>query len=536
MKQEYVLQMLGIEKEYYGNKVLKGVNINVMPGEVVALVGENGAGKSTLMNILFGMPVIHNSGGFQGKILFEGKEVDISSPDRAMKLGIGMVHQEFMLLPGFTVTENIKLNREITKPNIFSHLTKGALNLLDTKAMEDDTEKALNKLGMQIDVRKKIAGMSVGFMQFVEIAREIDKENMKLIVFDEPTAVLTETEAERLLKTIEILSSSGIAVIFVSHKLEEVIKASHSIVIMRDGETVAAKLAEETDVLELSKLMVGRSIDVGSMAEKRELPDDITLSIKNFAVAMPGEKVKDVTIDIKRGEIFGFAGLSGQGKTGIANGLMGLYPTAGEVIYEGKLFSCKKPKEALSHGIGFVSENRREVGLLLDDSIEHNIMLSAMIVNNKYLKKFGFFTQIDSKAVRQTANKMVEEFKIKCRSIAQNTRALSGGNQQKVCLARALAFEPKLLLVSEPTRGIDIGAKRLILDYLVKLNREKGMTIIITSSELQELRSVCDRIAVIAGGRVEGILMPDAADEEFGLMMTGEYNKLYNRELSYGAN
>ena len=485
MEQQYILQMRGIKKEFAGNPVLKGVDLCVGYGEVLALVGENGAGKSTLMNILFGMPVIHNTGGFQGEILFEGKKVDISSPDKAMELGIGMVHQEFMLIPGFTVTENIKLNREITKPNIFSKITKGALNILDSDAMEADAQKAFERLNMPTDVRKKISGMPVGFMQFVEIAREIDKKNMKLIVFDEPTAVLTETEAARLLDTIDMLSRSGIAVIFISHKLEEVIRCCHSIVIMRDGEHVGTRLAKDTNALELSKLMIGRSIAMNTIGYKRELQDDAILSLQDFHVAMPGETVKGVTIDVRKGEILGFAGLAGQGKAGIANGIMGLYPTKGNVVYQGKPLSCKNAMDALQSGIGFVSENRREVGLLLDESIEYNIIMNALIVKNQFLKKASFFTQIDTRAVRQAAENMVKEFQIKCSSVSQAVRALSGGNQQKVCMARAVVLSPTLLLISEPTRGIDIGAKKLILDYLVKMNREQGMTIIITSSELQ---------------------------------------------------
>ena len=332
----------------------------------------------------------------------------------------------------------------------------------------------------------------------------------------------------RLLDTIDMLSRSGIAVIFISHKLEEVIRCCHSIVIMRDGEHVGTRLAKDTNALELSKLMIGRSIAMNTIGYKRELQDDAILSLQDFHVAMPGETVKGVTIDVRKGEILGFAGLAGQGKAGIANGIMGLYPTKGNVVYQGKPLSCKNAMDALQSGIGFVSENRREVGLLLDESIEYNIIMNALIVKNQFLKKAGFFTQIDTRAVRQAAENMVKEFQIKCSSVSQAVRALSGGNQQKVCMARAVVLSPTLLLISEPTRGIDIGAKKLILDYLVKMNREHGMTIIITSSELQELRSVCDRIAIIANGKVEGVLEPDAADEDFGLMMTGEYH-LYKK-------
>lgn len=531
MKEEtYTLRMQNIGKEYYGNKVLKGINLSLMPGEVLALVGENGAGKSTLMNILFGMPVIHSTGGFSGKVYFEGRETHIKSPYQAMELGIGMVHQEFMLLPSFTITENIKLNREYTKPNPVSRLCGKKMEILDYKKMTADAKMDLEKVGMTVSESELVEGLPVGFMQFVEIAREIDKKDIKMIVFDEPTAVLTETESQKLLETIKNISEDGVSVIFISHKLDEVIQAADTIMVMRDGEHVATVDKKETDVMKLAELMVGRGIDAGQIAQKRDFSKAPTvMSIKNLKVRMPGEGVKDVSIEVKKGEILGFGGLAGQGKIGISNGILGLYPTEGEVTYEGQKIKLNQPLDSLKRKIAFVSEDRKEVGLLLTESIEDNITIAATRVNKKYLKKYGFFTQIDKKAQRTQAESMIKELQIKCTSPKQPVGALSGGNQQKVCVARALTLEPDILFVSEPTRGIDIGAKQVLLDYLKKLNQEKHMTIVVTSSELKELRSICDRIAIITNGKVEGILPPDASDVDFGLMMSGQYNKVYGK-------
>ena len=465
---------------------------------------------------------IHRTGGFKGQVFFDGKEVHIASPKEAMELGIGMVHQEFMLLPGFTITENIKLNREILKPGLLSKVFGKRLSNLDRSAMKQDARTSLDKIGLEVSEEQTVAGLPVGYMQFVEIAREIDKTNMKLIVFDEPTAVLTEIEAQRLLDTMKKIASEGVAVIFISHKLDEIIQVSDRIMVMRDGEQVCTVEKKDTDAIRLAELMVGRGIDAGSIAEKRDLDDrEIIMSIRNLEVDMPGEAVKGLDLDIRKGEIIGLGGLAGQGKIGVSNGILGLYPSDGSISYEGQQLPMNNPLAVLKRKIAFVSEDRRNVGLILSESIEENIAIGALRVNGKFLKKYGPVTQIDKKAVKDNSDRMIEDFKIKCVSGKQHVSDLSGGNQQKVCMARALTMEPDLLFVSEPTRGIDIGAKQLLLDHLVKLNREKGVTIVMTSSELKELRSVCDRIAIVTGGKLEGILYPDSSDAEFGLMMSG---------------
>lgn len=526
MGDTYILELRGITKDYSGNPVLKGIDLSVKSGEIHALVGENGAGKSTLMNILFGMPVIRETGGFEGEIIMEGAKVDIDSPRRAMELGIGMVHQEFMLLPGFTVTENIKLNREITKKNAISRILGNQLETLDEPAMRDDSRRALEKLGLTIDETLTVLGLPVGYKQFVEIAREIDKQNLRVLVFDEPTAVLTESEAEYLLAAMKKLAAAGVAILFISHRLDEVLAVSHNITILRDGEVVAKMSRNEAKLEKIAELMVGRKVERAALPHRAVEPNakELIVKIHDLSVKMPGEEVKGLNLEIRKGEILGIGGLAGHGKLGVANGVMGLYPATGSVIKDGRSIQLNNSRAALNHGMAFVSEDRRGVGLLLDESIELNIALTSLQVQNRFLSPgpLSALRLQDRKKIRAHAENLIRELDIRCAGPTQPVRFLSGGNQQKVCLARAFTLEPEVLWVSEPTRGIDIGAKQLVLDLLVKFNREYGMTIVITSSELSELRKICDRIAIVYEGRVAGILPPDASDLEFGLMMAGK--------------
>lgn len=523
--ENFVLDMRNIGKEYYGTRVLKDINIQLKPGEIHAVLGENGAGKSTLMNILFGMSVIHSTGGFEGEVLVDGKKVNINSPVEAMEKGIGMVHQEFMLIPGYSITENIKLNRETTNPGILSRVLGKKLEVLDMKSMNADARKSLDKVGVGIEEWIKVAGLPVSFMQFVEIARELDKNNLKVLVFDEPTAVLTESDADRLLDTMRKIASEGIAILFITHRLDEVQRVADRITVLRDGQHVITKNTKDSNVNEMANLMVGREIKMTGENRDNEGSKKLKLTVKDFYVDMPGESVKGINLDIYEGEILGIGGLAGQGKIGIANGIMGLYKSEGNVELDGKKVVLNNPEKSLKQGLAFVSEDRRGVGLLLDSSIELNIIITSMQIQGTFLKRYGVVTQRDNKKIREHALKMIKDLDIRCTGPTQITRRLSGGNQQKVCIARALTLNPKVLFVSEPTRGIDVGAKKLVLDTLVQLNKEYGMTIIMTSSELAELRMISNRIAIINEGKLEGILAPDASDVDFGLMMAGEYHK-----------
>ena len=524
MAAEYILEMNNITKRYGENTVLSDVSLKIRPGEIHALLGENGAGKSTLMNVLFGMPVIHATGGFEGEVLIEGKKTHIASPHDAMLKGIGMVHQEFMLLPGFTITENIKLNREIAKPGLLSRVFGKNLETLDMQSMSTDARSALDSVGMSIDEYTKVNGLPVGYMQFVEIAREIDKKGVKLLVFDEPTAVLTESEAAQLLKVMKEIASRGIAIIFITHRLDEVIEAADGVTILRDGQLVTQTRTADTTVTRLAELMIGRAGETAFVtADPRKFPADspVALKIENLAVDMPGEMVKDVSFDVYEGEIFGIGGLAGQGKVGIPNGIMGIYEAEGKVELFGKEIVLNDAHASLKNGMAMVSEDRRGVGLLLGESIEDNIVFNAMQVNGEFTKSILGAKLKDAKAIREHAKKMIKDLDIRCTGALQHAGTLSGGNQQKVCIARALTMNPKLIFVSEPTRGIDIGAKKLVLETLVKLNREQGMTVVMVSSELMELRSICDRIAIVAEGELVDILPVNSSDASFGLAMSG---------------
>ena len=523
MGAEFVLSMMKISKEYYGNPVLRDATLTVRPGEIHALLGENGAGKSTLMNVLFGMPVIHQTGGFSGEVLIDGKKIHIASPHDAMNKGLGMVHQEFMLLPGFTIAENIKLNREITTPSLVSRVFGSKLRTLDMEAMCSDSRKALDSVGLSLSERTLVKGLPVGYMQFVEIAREIDKTGIKVMVFDEPTAVLTESEADRLLEVMREIAATGIAIIFITHRLNEVMAVCDNATILRDGKLVATRNTADTSALELAELMIGRkeSESESGEAQRHKVSGGIAMKIQHLAVEMPGERVKDVNLEVREGEIFGIGGLAGQGKIGIPNGIMGLYPATGDITFFGNKLPLNDAGNALRSGLSMVSEDRRGVGLLLDQSIEDNIAFNAMQIKGEYL--WGkLFTQKRTRQIRKRAKQMIKELDIRCTSSLQRAGTLSGGNQQKVCIARALAMNPRFLFVSEPTRGIDIGAKKLVLDTLVRLNQELGMTIVMVSSELQELKAICDRIAIVAEGREIDVLDVDASNADFGVAMSGE--------------
>ena len=514
--------MEGIAKEYFGNAVLKGVDIEVAPGEIVCLLGENGAGKSTLMNILFGMPVIHETGGFHGQVSLNGNPVLIKSPFEAMDLGIGMVHQEFMLLPGLSVAENIKLNREITRPNFLSGLD-AKLASLDTAAMVADAKKALAQVGLDLSPYTLVGDLPVGHKQFLEIAREVDKSKTRVLVFDEPSAVLTESEASRLLAIMKQLAKSGIAILFITHRLDEVMEVADRMYILRDGERVAMLPRADASIERIAELMVGRKIEKLALPPRKIEPSDknLALEIKNLRVKMPGEAVNGVDLGVRRGEILGIGGLAGFGKIGISNGVLGLYPSTGTVLKDGQPLPLNEPAAVLARKLAFVSEDRRGVGLLLDEPIQMNMGLTALNVQRKFLKWSLFGPLLDEKALAAYARTKIAELDIRCTGPDQPVRRLSGGNQQKVCIARAMALEPEILFVSEPTRGVDVGAKRLIMDALVKLNRQSGVTIVMTSSELAELRQICDRIAIVAHGKITAILAPDAADARFGMAMAG---------------
>ena len=518
-----LLEMRNIKKDFFGNQVLEDINLKLEAGEVLGLVGENGAGKSTLMKILFGATDISETGGYGGEIYLNGEKVSFKTPFEAIEAGIGMVHQEFSLIPGFEATENILLNREPKRSNLIAEVFGERLDTLDRKEMDERAAKAIEKMGVSIDQHMLINSMPVGHKQFTEIARELSKDQLRLLILDEPTAVLTEREAEALLESIRGMSARGITVIFITHRLQEILSVCDKVAVMRDGILVQEVPASETNVDEITRWMVGRSVKGGASKSDVRIDENARtiMKIDKLWVDMPGETVRNVSLEVKEGEILGIGGLAGQGKLGIPNGIMGLYAAGGSVVFDGKEIPLNNPRKCLDSSFAFVSEDRRGVGLLLDESLEWNVAFPAMQVQNRFLKNYlgGLVKWRDEKAIREVTEKYIDELKIKCTSSKQNARELSGGNQQKVCLAKAFALEPKVLFVSEPTRGIDVGAKALVLDALKKFNRESGVTVVMISSELEELRSTADRIAIVSGGKISGILPATSSVEELGMLM-----------------
>ncbi len=520
---DVLLRFENVGKEFYGNRVLKDVSFKLEKGKILGLVGENGAGKSTMMKILFGMNDIKETGGYEGKIYLDGAEINFQNPMDALNAGIGMVHQEFSLIPGFTSTENIMLNRELVKDSIISKIFGKKLSTLDRPLMKRNAEDAINTLGVNIPPDMLVSEMPVGHKQFLEIAREIDRNNVKLLVLDEPTAVLTETEAEILISAMKKLAEKGISIIFISHRLQEIIQVCDSIIVLRDGEIVKDIPAKDVSIIQIAEWMVGRGMggEKQHRVKAADNDDDIIMEIQNLWVDMPGEYVHDISLNVRRGEILGIGGLAGQGKLGFPNGIMGLFPAGGKVIYNGKELPLNVPKKSLDAKIAFVSEDRRGVGLLLDEPIYWNIAFASMQVHDKYLKKLlgGMFLLRDENEMKASAKEYIKQLEIRCTSENQKVKELSGGNQQKVCLAKAFDLAPELLFVSEPTRGIDIGAKSLVLEALKKYNKENKTTIVMISSELEELRSICDRIAIVSEGKVSGTLDAAEPSANFGLLM-----------------
>jgi simple sugar transport system ATP-binding protein len=521
---EPLLSVRNVSKEFYGNVVLEDINFDLHPGEILGLVGENGAGKTTLMKIIFGMPVIAETGGFKGSIVLDGQEVRFASPFDALDAGIGMVHQEFSLIPGFTTAENIVLNRESMRPSILNDVFGQRMSILDRQDMKKRAETAISKLGVKLDSGMLVSEMPVGHKQFTEIAREISRAKTKILVLDEPTAVLTESEAEVLLSSLKKLASEGVAIIFISHRLKEVVDLADRILVLRDGFVVKDIASKGVTIKDIASWMVGRAMSAEvarASAAKTQVP--AVLTVERLWVDMPGETVRDVSFSVFKGEIFGIGGLAGQGKLGIPNGIMGLYTAGGRVRFNNGEIVLNTPAAALKAGMAFVSEDRRGVGLLLDESLDWNIAFSAMQVQGKYLRSIlgGLFTLRDEAGMTGLCKEYIQLLDIKCTGPRQKAKELSGGNQQKICLAKAFALKPDLLFVSEPTRGIDVGAKKLVLDTLRTYNKEYGTTIVMVSSELEELRSICDRIAIIDEGRIAGILPPGADVAEFGLLMAG---------------
>jgi simple sugar transport system ATP-binding protein len=516
-----VLSIREISKSYGNIKILKSIDLNVHKGEIHGLVGANGSGKSTLLNILFGNSLIKNTGGYQGEIFLNEKRIRIKTSEDALNNGIGMIHQESTLISELTVEENIKLGREKVF-NLTQKLFGSDLACINFKKNSHEVKYVLESLELKVDPGTYLKQLPLSQKQFIEIAREIDKENLKLLLLDEPTAVLNRQDVQKLFKELRVLAQKGIGMIFVSHRLDEIIELCDRVTVLRDGEITASYVRDEFSPEKIARDMVGHEVvqtkRIGNIHQGAPV-----LEFKEFSVFMPGEQLENLNLTIYEGEILGITSLSGHGKLAVGNGVMGLYQTTGKILLRGLELNYTHVSEIIAKGISFIPEDRRNIGLLLKHSILDNIIVTAMQVNNSFL--FPFFCKSLSWPIKKKAvahvQACIQQFEVKCNNCYQSVEELSGGNQQKVCIARTLAISPDILFIAEPTRGIDLGAKEIVLDMLVKRNEINGNTIIIASSELDELKRICDRIVVLYEGRVSAVLSPQSDDMEFALAFSG---------------
>lgn len=517
-----IIDIKKLSKKYGNNYALKDVDLEINEGEIHGLIGANGSGKSTLMNILFGNPLISESGGYSGEISICGERRRINTPLASIKSGIGMIHQEFALIGDMNVAENIKITRE-NLLNYTEKLMGSELAYVNDYKDHEESKDILNKLGIDIDTYVKVLNLSTNMKQFIEIAREVSKNDLKLLMLDEPTAVLNKEDSDTLLKIIKDIAKKGTSIIFVSHRLEEITEICDRVTVLRDGEVVSRYKKLEFNIEKIAEDMIGHKV-VKVYNEKKGLKEENILEFQNFSVHMPGERVKDINLTVKKGEILGITSLAGHGKLGLGYGIMGVHKTEGKVNYKGSNLSLDNSKEIIQKGIYMISDDRKNLGLLMDHSVRDNIVFTALQNNNRFLKRIPVFNLsiLNKKESKEYVEKCIDDFNIKCSSLNQNVRELSGGNQQKVCIARAIALNPEVLFVAEPTRGVDVGAKERILDMLLKINDENNTTVVIASSELEELKRVCDRVVVMYEGKIFDILDPKISDNNFALALSGE--------------
>ncbi|MGL5437122.1 MAG: sugar ABC transporter ATP-binding protein [Lachnospiraceae bacterium] len=484
MSNEYVFEMKDITKTFGRNVVLNGVNISIRPGEVRALMGENGAGKSTLMKILGGIYSADN-----GSIYIDNKEVAIKSVEDARRYGISFIHQEITNIPEMTIAENMFLGRE----------PKNSLKMVDYGLMNKNAQKALDVLGLGLDAGRLIRGLSVAQQQMIEIARAIS-EGTQILILDEPTASLSRSETDHLFMQIQRLKELRVAMIYISHRMEETFKVCDTVTVLRDGEFIGTRNTAETTENELISMMVGREFD-NLYGNERVIGGEVLLEVKNLTTA----KINDISFNLRRGEILGFSGLVGAGRTELALALFGIDKIrAGTVLLEGQEIKINKPQDAIRAGIVLVPEERKEQGLFLSHSIATNLTFQVL---DEFIRNL----RVEYKKEAAIVDEFKQKLSIKMASTEQIAGELSGGNQQKVVISKWLAAKPKILILDEPTRGIDVGAKAEIYKLMHALAGE-GVSIIMISSELPEIINNSSRIVVMREGTVSGILDQQEAE------------------------
>ena len=475
-----LLEMRKITKTFPGVKALDEVDFSLERGTVHALMGENGAGKSTLMKCLFGIYTPDS-----GEIYIDGKKVSYKDPKDALDSGVAMVHQELNQVSMRSVAENIMLGRF---PNKYG--------IVDAKKMNQQTQDLFDKLGLNFDPKRIIGKYSVAERQLIEIAKAVSYD-AKILVLDEPTSSLTESEVDKLFEIINKLRKQGVGIIYISHKMEEILSISDFVTVMRDGKFIDCKPASELSKDEIIRLMVGRKIDASNLKTDEYIKDEVMLEVKNLTGKYK-PTVTDISFDLKKGEILGIAGLVGSRRTELVETIFGLRQKAsGQIFIHGKEVENKDPIEAIKNGFALVTEERRATGIFPYAAIR----LNATIAN---IKKYAKHSIVSDKAIKEDTNKVIESMEVKTPSQSTKIMNLSGGNQQKVIIGRWLLTDPDVLLLDEPTRGIDVGAKYEIYKLIGQLAKE-GKSVLFISSEMAELQMVCNRIMVMSNGRLAGI-------------------------------
>ena len=489
MTQNLLLEMNGIDKRFHGVHALKGVHFDLKSGEVHALVGENGAGKSTLMKVLTG---IHQPD--EGEIYYLGSPYRVKNIGESQQLGISMIHQELNMMNHLTVAQNMFIGRESMNGKIF----------INDGEMVKEAQKLFDMIGIKIDPRTTLGNLTVGKQQMVEIAKAISRD-CKLLVLDEPTAALTQTEIDELFKIMADLKSKGIGMIYISHRMDEIKLISDRITVMRDGEYVGTVNTADVSKDEIINMMIGRVVYEDPKTHSEVAEDaDVVLEVKNLC---SGKTIKDVSFKLRRGEILGFSGLMGAGRTEVARAIFGADPfDSGEIYVKGQKVDIKTPVDAVKHGIGYLSEDRKRYGLMLLKSVAENTAIASM---DKYVTA-GL---IDDAKLKDDASVYNKKLRTKTPSMEQILKNLSGGNQQKVIIARWLIQDSDILIFDEPTRGIDVGAKSEIYTLMNELSKQ-GKSIIMISSELVEILRMSDRVLVMCEGRKTGELDISEANQE----------------------
>lgn len=481
------IEMRGIDKAFGGNKVLKNAGFLLDHGEIHALMGENGAGKSTLMKILTGVYTKD-----AGTVSVDGKEVHYKNPQEAEKAGIVFIHQELNVLFDLTVEENMFLGKEI----------RNCFGVCDKKAMRAEVEKILGKLGVRIQPGQRMSELSVGQQQMIEIAKAL-MVDAQVIIMDEPTAALTQSETEVLFQVVNSLRKKGVSIVYISHRMEEIFELCDRITILRDGSYIDTKKISETDMNDVVKMMIGR--EIGERYPVRDVKiGDVALEVKGLNC--PGV-FQNVSFEVRAGEVLGVSGLMGAGRTEIMQAIFGNMPhVSGNIFLNGKEIQNKNPQQAMENGIGFITEDRKVEGLMLEESIMKNISLANLgRISNKGV--------LNKKTEEELVKKGIEELHIKCFGPQHECNNLSGGNQQKVVFAKWIYTNPKVLILDEPTRGVDIGAKKEIYSIINDL-AAKGVAIIMVSSELPEVLGMSDRVMVVREGLIRGVLSREEANQE----------------------